>query len=723
MGKYKAIPQNYLQQLTLRFERNLYANCNEHVADRDFFALIGKNFNRDVGVDLIKIAFTESELNALAKHSNSKRLLDTDDDLTEILAVLWNEPGLRKKCRCVVESMIDAMMDSCASGDNDRMKARFEELRRVLKLSDLELEIAQIAYLVSEMDFCWPRRITNHEKPTYYAMAIDRSVGEVVKALAPEGRLRKFSYLDEDWDFDRRSFRSFLDGSDNEAIERRFYVKKDVSSALPWKFYGDQVKRDGELIKELIDSSEGKCNILFYGAPGTGKTSLAYSLARELGRNALEIRQGDKDGSDMRTSSRMVGIHIANEQEDPRESLIIVDEADKILRSAGGEGAFGMFAPLPSTEKGLVNSVLDNMKMPVIWISNVSSESIDESIRRRFDYSVHFDSMTNTQRVSVWRNLIKGYGLVNLIPEEKLPEYAMKYQTSAGGISTVLGNVKRIAPKKDRVDELIAALMKPHCELMGLVDHSKFVPAKGYQLDGLNVKGKVSPKKVLKAIRNFCDVKYNAVSEDRPRMNILMYGPPGTGKTEFVKFIGHELGKKVRVVKGSDLLAKWVGESEKNIANAFRCAEREGAILFFDEIDGLVQARENAHASWEISQVNELLQQMENFNGVMIAATNFCKNLDPAIMRRFTFKFEFDYLDDEGKKSFFERYFKTTLTEDELGELKTLRNLAPGDFRTVRQEMFYLNESQTNEDFIAALREECLLKLDGERSAKIGFHT
>jgi SpoVK/Ycf46/Vps4 family AAA+-type ATPase len=200
-----------------------------------------------------------------------------------------------------------------------------------------------------------------------------------------------------------------------------------------------------------------------------------------------------------------------------------------------------------------------------------------------------------------------------------------------------------------------------------------------------------------------------------------MFGPPGTGKTEFVKYLGKKLDRKVVVMKGSDILGMYVGESEQNIANAFRRAEREKAILFFDEIDGLLQSRENAHASWEVTQVNELLQQMENFNGVMVAATNFCQNLDPAVMRRFTFKLEFDYLDDAGKKIFFEKMFKAELSEEESSKLKELTNLAPGDFRTVRQEMFYLGDEITNLDRIAALKEECAHKKDGKKTATIGF--
>ena len=100
---------------------------------------------------------------------------------------------------------------------------------------------------------------------------------------------------------------------------------------------------------------------------------------------------------------------------------------------------------------------------------------------------------------------------------------------------------------------------------------------------------------------------------------------------------------------------------------------------------------------------------------------NFSKNLDPAVMRRFTFKLEFGYLDDDGKRSFFERMFRTKFSEDEFAELKALRNLAPGDFRTVRQEQFYLAGSVTNLDRIAALKEECAVKKDGDLCRPIGF--
>ena len=721
MAKFSQVPQSFLFRKLLTYWGNMVRNYKGECRDNDFFDIVRNGFDHEKGVELIEAAYSKTEIEAMCSLPRHRRL-DLGNSLDDIFQALWNNERSRSKCRAVLECICEYLLASCDNNNDDALKRRYEELVHTMKLSELEADILLVAYMRKETCFNWPCRVEDREKPLYYAMAVDRSYAEVSAVMSPRGRLKRFGLLDDDWDFNGRAIGAFMVGTTDEAISRRFYANSDMQGVLPWEFFGEISEKDGRVICDLIAASKGKCNILFYGEPGTGKTSFARAVARRLELAAYEVKQGEVDGSNMSSESRMIGIQIANYQEDPVSSLLIVDEADELLR--GNSYSFDMFGfdkGGKSTEKGVMNAILDEMKLPAIWICNASADQIDESVRRRFSYSVHFDKMNSGQRKSIWRNLLKKYKLGGLISNAQIEDYAARYQTSAGGIAMVLENVKRLRPGRDKVDGLVATFMKPHCALMGIKDAESFLPAKGYSFEGLNVKGKVSPVEIIRAMRNYYDVDYNRASEDRPRMNVLMFGPPGTGKTELVRYMGKELDRKVLVVKGSDILSKWVGGSEANIAAAFRRAEAERSILFFDEIDGLVQSRENARASWEVSQVNELLQQMENFNGIMIAATNFSKNLDPAIMRRFTFKVEFLPLDDEGKRIFFERMFKSTLTEDEYDELKDVPNLTPGDFRTVRQELFYLGDSQDNKRRIAALRQECEMKDGGRHAAKIGF--
>lgn len=718
MAKFSEKHETFIFRKSLEYWGKLVANCNDCCRDSDFFQIASDNFDHDRAVELIAAAYTVAELNEMENAKTRSRRLDLTDDLDDVLCVLWNNENGRRKCREVIFAMIEYMREHCKKTENDVMESRFDCLKRTLKLTDLETEILTLAYVKLETNFEWPHRIETRHVPAYYAMALDCSIDEVRAAMSAQGRLMRFSLLDDDFDFSRRTLGGFMDGSSDEALTRRFYEKDQNYDALPWEFFGDLAKNDGAILKRMVASSDGGCNILLYGAPGTGKTAFARSLARKLGRIVFQIGQGDENGERMKPSSRMIGIQMCNVQEASDTGLMLIDEADALLRSfetrfGGGDGW--------RTEKGVVNTLLDEMRMPAIWIANASPNDMDESVRRRFDYSVRFDQLGFGQRTAVWRNQVAKHGLEELIPPAKSEEFAGRYETSAGGISTVLANIKRMAPAPGEVDSLVETLMKPHCALMGLKSQGGFLPAKDYSLDGLSIKGSVKLDRLEKAARNFLDGRFNSASEDRPRMNILLFGPPGTGKTEFVKYLGKSLGKKVTALKCSDLLSCYVGETEHLIAQAFRRAEADRTILFFDEIDSFLQDRSSASRSWEVTQVNELLQQMENFGGIMVAATNYSKNLDPAAMRRFTYKLEFGYLDDDGKRRFFERFFKTSLSQDESKVLFALRNLAPGDFRTVRQELFYLDGDVSNMERINALRDECLRKKDEKVSGKIGF--
>ncbi len=124
----------------------------------------------------------------------------------------------------------------------------------------------------------------------------------------------------------------------------------------------------------------------------------------------------------------------------------------------------------------------------------------------------------------------------------------------------------------------------------------------------------------------------------RPGFRSLFYGPPGTGKTLTACLLGKYTGRDVYKIDLSMVISKYVGETEKNLSKVFAKAEYKNWILFFDEADSLFGKRtkvEDAHDRFANQEVSYLLQRIEDFNGIVILASNMKTNLDDAFARRF----------------------------------------------------------------------------------------
>lgn len=124
----------------------------------------------------------------------------------------------------------------------------------------------------------------------------------------------------------------------------------------------------------------------------------------------------------------------------------------------------------------------------------------------------------------------------------------------------------------------------------------------------------------------------------RPGYKALFYGPPGTGKTLTAALIGKRTGLPVYRVDLSQIVSKYIGETEKNLEQLFRLAENREWILFFDEADALFNKRtdvENSNDRHANQETAYLLQRLENFPGLVIMATNLQDNIDSAFTRRF----------------------------------------------------------------------------------------
>jgi hypothetical protein len=124
----------------------------------------------------------------------------------------------------------------------------------------------------------------------------------------------------------------------------------------------------------------------------------------------------------------------------------------------------------------------------------------------------------------------------------------------------------------------------------------------------------------------------------KPGYRVLFYGPSGTGKTLTASLIGKEFQKEVYRIDLSQVVSKYIGETEKNLENVFRRAESKDWILFFDEADALFGKRTNvqsSHDKYANQEISYLLQRVEDYPGLMILASNFRHNLDDAFVRRF----------------------------------------------------------------------------------------
>ncbi len=138
-------------------------------------------------------------------------------------------------------------------------------------------------------------------------------------------------------------------------------------------------------------------------------------------------------------------------------------------------------------------------------------------------------------------------------------------------------------------------------------------------------------------------------------VTLLFSGPPGTGKTASAEALASELECPLLVADYSKIQNCFVGVTEKNIVKIFRQARSHGAVLFWDEADAMFYDRDMGHRSWEVRDVNVLLQELERFDGVCILASNRKCSLDKALERRVSVKVEYERPDAEMRRKIWEK--------------------------------------------------------------------
>ena len=456
-------------------------------------------------------------------------------------------------------------------------------------------------------------------------------------------------------------------------------------------------------LKNVIKCRAKGVNILLYGPPGTGKTEFAKVIAKEAGGEAYEVTITNKKGEPLEEKERISCYRLAQFLlKRKRKSILIFDETDDILDVS----ARILFSLSDKDEKrgdalnkAWINRLLEENEVPTIWIAN-SISKVDPAYLRRFDVVLKMDYLPRSARLKILKSYFKNVK----VSENWLKKMAeIKYLSPA------------IIEKAAKVVSISKSL-EPEKEAEFII--TSFLEALGFK-ESLKEKNLEKLPFIEEVLNTDCNIqKILSALKRSQRGKLLFYGPPGTGKTEFANQIAFHLDKELLLKRASDLISPYVGETEINIARMFKEARRENAVLFLDEADTFLLNRKEAKYSWEVSMVNELLTQIESFDGIFICATNLVEALDEAVMRRFDLKVKFYYLKEEQVIKFFAILFGEKEAEKYRYELSKLL-LTPGNFATVYRRLKLL-EDFSPENFVKALKDEARFNISFEKR-KFGF--
>ena len=410
--------------------------------------------------------------------------------------------------------------------------------------------------------------------------------------------------------------------------------------------------RHPELFQRLgVDPPKG---VLLHGPPGTGKTRLARAVANESEAQFFHIAGPEIMGSAYGESEKRLR-EIFEEASKVVPSIIFIDEIDSIAPKRGqvtGEAEKRLVAQLLTLMDGLE----PRQNLVVIAATN-RPEAIDEALRRpgRFDreiivgvpdengrreiIAIHTRGMPLAEDVNLDELARRTYGFVGadlaaLVREAALeavrrimPKIDLSKETIPTEVLDALSveardienALKRVQPSAMR--EVMVQVPQISWDDVGGLDEARDKLREGVEL----------PLKHPGAFRRL---------GIRPAKGFLLYGPPGTGKTLLAKATAKESEANFIATKSSDLLSKWYGESEQQIARLFaRARQVAPTVIFIDELDSLVPARGGGMGEPQVTErvVNQILSEMDGLeelnNVVLIGATNRPNLIDPALLR------------------------------------------------------------------------------------------
>ena len=462
-----------------------------------------------------------------------------------------------------------------------------------------------------------------------------------------------------------------------------------VKPQHPWAAFA-HLGQDAEDIRRTLAAvlgTNGKgVNILLYGPPGTGKTEFARTLCGEVGARLYAIGENEI-GPDARLNA------------DRSKTL------DYALEALSGEPnaviLFDEMEDFRQEEKLYLNRIVEENPVPIIWACNSISyyRVFEPFFIDRMLHAVEFHHMPTRAREEVYANILH---------KARMPDAETRQ------LAHELAHNNKITPRQVAMAVKQATLVSGNIPCKKTLKSSETIRRNIAQKEKLRHGIRppdTRPIEQYDPALIHADINLQVLSEQMValgtrRFSLCLSGPPGTGKTAFANYVAEQMEMDILPKRASDLLNKYVGESEQNIASAFAEALQTQSFLVFDEADSLLMDRQSAQRSWEVSLVNELLSQMERHPLPFACTTNQWDIIDPAAARRFVFRAEFYFMDQPRINRAFELFFNSKAPSSALA----LKKLTPADFANVRDRAEVLGFLNDPARIAHALAEECRIK-------------
>lgn len=679
-------------------------------------------------------------------HHRLDSTLDELDDLLECdfrnasptkIGEFWKlfckSPTVRKVCSGSIPSSLLKALEAAEKSITDEIdclsqpcRENFREIRKVFNLSDLETRL--FAFLLSatcrDDDVEVIVRNFDYSKNTFEliidlaAIALNADRSEVKTCLSFQSALMRSGLISlaagtsdklcERIHFlDDEKFHSLL--SVRFPVEKLLLsvVKKSPAPTLTLENYVHLPIVERILVpflREALSKQRTATNILLYGMPGTGKTELTRAVAHAVSASLYEVSVNE--GIERQISDRLTLWKTASSfLSSTPHTMLAIDEAEDVFNS-GCEAFFLPFDNKPMrTNKGEINKLLETNPVPTIWITN-SIRAIDPAMIRRFNLVIEVTSPDIQGRRRIIENTfgqsLSASACERLIQTQHLAPAVL---TQACEVAEMVG----FGEGGINEDDVLAMINETlRAQRFGSIPEKTVALPEIYDPSFVNTD--MDLMELARGLRQTGGGR------------LCLYGPPGTGKSAYAAWLARELGRPLMRKTVAELSSCWVGETEKLIAETFRQAQRDNAVLLLDEADSFLRDRSLSRASWETTQVNEMLTQIESFSGYFIATTNLLDTLDPASLRRFDLKAKFDFMTSEQSLKLAREHLQAVglqLDEESSAALRHWNALTPGDFAAVmRQSRFRPLASAA--DFVSRLAEE--LKVKGHSATrKIGF--